>query len=126
MKRSKIIEITLAEKDGLLERIKANGLTAGDQETLTGLIEFNFWLQHNLQEKSISISRLKKMFGSSSEKRKNKKSDKDDKKADNASQPNDSTSADEQADIANEDNSSDASPEADPGSAHNCAQLCSK
>lgn len=119
MKRSKILGITIADKDGLLERIKANGLTAGDQEALTGLIEFNFWLQHNLQEKSISISRLQKMFGSSSEKRKKKKSDKEGNKADETSASNDSPNADEIEDTANEDNSSDAAPESDPGSATN-------
>jgi len=113
MKRSKIIEITLAEKDGLLERIKSNDLTVGDQEILTGLIEFNSWLQHNLQEKSISINRLQKMFGSSSEKRNKKKSDKDQNKS-GLSAPNDSSGAAEQADTSSEDNSSDAAPESDP------------
>jgi len=119
MKNCKIIEISLAEKDGLLERIKNNELTVGDQETLTGLIELNFWLQHSLQEKSISVNRLQKMFGSSSEKRKKKKTDKEQNKPDDSSVPNDGPSADEQADTPSEDNSSDAAPEPDSEPATN-------
>jgi transposase len=72
MKQPKIIEISIDDKDSLVERIKHNLLIDGDHEILTSLIEFNTWLQFSLQEKSISIWRLQKLFGSSSEKKSRK------------------------------------------------------
>ncbi len=90
MKQPKIIEISFVGKDSLIERIKNNLLIDGDCEILTSLIEFNTWLQFSLQEKKISIWRLQKLFGNSSEKKfsKNKgNSDKPETSKDNTEDP---------------------------------------
>lgn len=72
MKRPKPVELSLEERTGLIERVKNKTLTDNDAELIVGLIDFNMWLQHSLQEKSISINRLQKLFDGKTEKRKKK------------------------------------------------------
>ncbi len=68
------------QKD-LIERINTTSLPDSDKEVLTGLIEFNNWLQFSLHEKSISIHRLQNIFfGNSTESKKRKKKSKSDAK----------------------------------------------
>lgn len=64
--------MSFEERKDFIERIKIS-LTAGDAELVMGMMDFNEWLQLSVQEKSISINRLQKIFGKSSEKRKKKK-----------------------------------------------------
>ncbi len=94
MKKPKPIELSLEDRTALIERIKSN-MTAKDAEILTGIIDFNLWLQFSLEEKKISISKLQKIFGSSSEKRKKKTNDntsgKGENKADDKTPPSDNT-----------------------------------
>lgn len=71
MKRPATIELKLSDKPALLERIRRSNLLSSDQDIFIGLIECHEWLQFSLQEKSICISKLQKIFGSSSEKRSN-------------------------------------------------------
>jgi hypothetical protein len=78
------------DQNDLIVRIKQNdAISDHDKQILTGLIEFNNWLQFSVQEKSISISRLQNIFGNSSEKnnrkKKSKKSKSDDPSAKDAS-----------------------------------------
>lgn len=71
MKRLKSIELSLEDRQKLIERIK-NNMTSEDAEILTGIIDFNSWLQYSLEQKKISISKLQKIFGNTSEKNSNK------------------------------------------------------
>jgi transposase len=73
MQKPKPIEFSFKDREGLLERLKQSNMPAKDRELLTGLIEFNLWLQHSVEEKKITINKLQKMFGHSSEKRNKKK-----------------------------------------------------
>lgn len=104
MKQPKQIELTMEERTALIERIKNNALTAGDAEILTGIIDFNLWLQHSIQEKNISINKLKRAFGSNSEKRskgkKNKSSKGNDKSASQKESP--ATDSNERTNIETE------------------------
>ena len=71
MRNPKPIEMSKEEREALIERIKSNMSTA-DADILLGLIDFNLWLQHSVEEKKISIDRLRRTFGNTSEKRKTK------------------------------------------------------
>ena len=75
MKQPSRIEMSSGDQNNLIVRIKQNdAISDPDKQILTGLIEFNGWLQHTLQEKNISINRLKNLyFGNSSEHGKRKK-----------------------------------------------------
>lgn len=75
MKQPSRFEMSLGDQNDLIVRIKQNdAILDPDKQILTGLIEFNGWLQHTLQEKNISINRLKNLyFGNSSEHGKRKK-----------------------------------------------------
>ena len=82
MKKPKLVVLSSKDQDSLIERIKTANLPDNDKEILTGLIEFNNWLQFSVQEKSISIGRLQNIFGNSSEKCNRKKSKKKSKSND--------------------------------------------
>jgi len=115
MKKPKLVELSAKDRDGLIERIQTDNLTNSDKEIITGLIEFNGWLQFSLQEKNISINRLQKIFGSNSEKRKKKNnsttSSNGQNKDDNTSAQDDSYGADDQSGITDADTSADPTPE---------------
>lgn len=64
------ITLTLEESEALKERIRtSNSLSEADVKIVTGLITFNLWLQKQLSLAQLSISRLKKLFGISTEKK---------------------------------------------------------
>jgi len=113
MKRPKPIELSLEERKALIERIRSN-MTSEDAEILTGIIDFNSWLQYSLEEKKISINRLQKIFGNTSEKRpKQPKGNSDNNpstKASEASKQADNTPESESTvDLATEDTGNDSS-----------------
>jgi len=63
--------LTLEEAEALKERVKAvTVLSAADIRLLIGLVNFNVWLQKQLSLARLSIHRLKKIFGFSTEKKK--------------------------------------------------------
>jgi len=65
------ITLTLEEAEALKERVKAGAvLSESDVTIMVGLISFNIWLQKQLSLAKLSIHRLKKIFGFSSEKKK--------------------------------------------------------
>ncbi len=84
MDKPKLIQLSSEDQDGLFKRIWSDNLTYNDKEILTGLIEFNNWLQFNVQEKRISISRLQNIFSNSSEKNNRNKSKKKSKSKDSS------------------------------------------
>jgi hypothetical protein len=73
VQKPKPIEFNFKDREGLLERLNQSNMPVKDRELLTGLIEFNLWLQHSVEEKKIPINKLQKMFGHTSEKRDKKK-----------------------------------------------------
>ncbi len=119
MKRPKPIELSLEDRQKLIERIK-NNMTSEDAEILTGIIDFNSWLQYSLEQKKISINKLQKIFGSTSEKNLKKKKESSNKNAgkkadeagEHAGNPSDPEST---ADLATEnaDHDSTATPTTD-------------
>lgn len=68
------ITLTLEESEALKERVRnPHSLSDEDIKIMTGLITFNLWLQKQLSLAKLSISRLKKLFGISTEKKSLKK-----------------------------------------------------
>jgi len=66
----KQMTLTLVEAESLKERVSAGAvLSEKDITILTGLISFNIWLQKQLSLARLSIHRLKKLFGFSTEKK---------------------------------------------------------
>jgi hypothetical protein len=63
------IKLTAASADALRARIQANNLTDDDRRIMLGLISFSLWLEQQLHSAKLSIQRLKKLFGFSSEKK---------------------------------------------------------
>ena len=53
----------------LTARIQASNLKGSDQALMIGLIHFNLWLQERLKLAKLSIKRLKRLFGITSEKK---------------------------------------------------------
>lgn len=84
MKKPKLVVLSSKDQNGLIERIQTANLPDNDKEILTGLIEFNNWLQFSVKEKSISVSRLQNIFGNSSEKSNRKKGKKNSKSNDSS------------------------------------------
>ncbi len=117
MQKPKPIELSFKDREGLLERLKQSNMPAKDTELLTGLIEFNLWLQCSLEEKKISINKLQKMFGHTSEKRDKKNrqetSGKEENKNEDESASNDNDTAENSSDSA-ADESANTSPESTP------------
>jgi hypothetical protein len=90
MRKPKPIELSFKDREDLLERLKQSNFPEKDREIFTGLVEFNLWLQHSLEEKKISINKLEKMFGHSSEKRDKKKRQESSRKEDTGDGDDDS------------------------------------
>ena len=63
------ISLTAEEAEALKSRVSNNQLSATDIKIINGLIAFNIWLQNQLGLAKISINRLKKIFGFSTEKK---------------------------------------------------------
>ena len=68
MKHPKEIILTEAQIDTLRSTIQTLEIDALLKTILTGLLDNHIWLQHELHEKKISMSRLKSYFGIKSEK----------------------------------------------------------
>lgn len=62
------IELTQGQVDDLIEKIKRNELTDQDRDHLINLIYALRWMNQSLEEKSLSIRRLQKIFGIQTEK----------------------------------------------------------
>jgi hypothetical protein len=68
--KPKKINLTPAAAGLLKERVLAvQELSAADRDILVGLISFNFWLQQQLLTAKLTITRLKRLFGFSTEKK---------------------------------------------------------
>ena len=63
MEKPERIELTQAEADALIDRVKHKQLADSDYALLVGIVRFMFWLQHRLSESKISLRRLKAFFG---------------------------------------------------------------
>ena len=68
MKHPKEITLTEEKVDTLRSTIQTLEIDASLKTILTGLLDNHIWLQHELHEKKISMSRLKSYFGIKSEK----------------------------------------------------------
>lgn len=68
-----VISLTSDEVDALKARIRSHSLTEDDRELLTGVITWMLWLQTQLARSKLTILRLKKLFGFSTEKSPKKK-----------------------------------------------------
>ena len=71
LKEPKRVDLTKEEADALIDRVKSNQLTVSDRELLAGIVQFMLWLQHCLREARLSITRLRSLFGFSTEKKRN-------------------------------------------------------
>ena len=71
VKSSSDAKITLSNEDllGLETRLGLNQLTSTDLEILKSVLSFNGWLQGQLEDKSISILKLRTLFGIKTEKK---------------------------------------------------------
>ncbi len=74
-KTPEIIQLTEKEAQELIERTEQNNLSENDREIVVGLIKLSIWLSQQLLRAKISITRLKKIFGFTTEKRKTRNSD---------------------------------------------------
>ncbi len=63
------IQLSAEEIKELYERLAASNLSEEDKKAVSGLVDFTLWLSKQLQMAKISISRLKKIFGISTEKK---------------------------------------------------------
>ncbi len=70
MKKPKVVELNPDEMDSLENRIEQNQLTEKDRDLFLKLLHFCLWLQFQIQEAKLSIKRLSKLFGITSEKSK--------------------------------------------------------
>lgn len=68
MKSPGRIEVTQEQADEWIEKIKTNRLTEEDRERLVDLIHALGWLNRSLEEKSLSLQRLRNLFGIHTEK----------------------------------------------------------
>ena len=64
-----VISLTQQEVEALKKRIIESPLTASDQKIMLSVLSLNFWLQQKLANAQLSIVRLKKIFGFSTEKK---------------------------------------------------------
>jgi hypothetical protein len=63
-----IVSLTPKEAEAFKDRIVNSSLTKHDQKIVLALLSFNFWLQTQLSRAKLTILRLKKIFGLSTEK----------------------------------------------------------
>jgi len=71
VKSSSDAKIILSDEDllGLETRLELNQLTSADLEILKNVLSFNGWLQEKLEDKSVSILKLRNLFGIKTEKK---------------------------------------------------------
>lgn len=63
-----VVTLTPKEAEEFKDRIINSPLTEHDQKIVLALLSFNFWLQNQLERAKLTILRLKKIFGLSTEK----------------------------------------------------------
>ncbi len=63
------ITLTGDEAEALKSRILSSNLSESDQTLMAGLISFTLWLQAQLGWAKLSIQRLRRLFGFSTEKK---------------------------------------------------------
>lgn len=63
------IQLTAEQAQALQNRILVGNLTEADKKLICGLITFNLWLGRQLSTAKLTIARLKKLFGFSTEKK---------------------------------------------------------
>lgn len=63
------IALTSEQAEDLKSRINASPLSDDDRTLLVGLISFVLWLENQLNRAKLSITRLKSLFGVSTEKK---------------------------------------------------------
>lgn len=68
MKKPETIDISHAEAESLLSRLETNNLSDSDLKICSSALRMVFWMQGQLAEAKLSIRRLKRIFGISSEK----------------------------------------------------------
>jgi hypothetical protein len=66
--KPEIVSLTPKEAEEFKNRIATSSLTENDQKIVLALISFNFWLQTQLGRAKLTILRLKKIFGLTTEK----------------------------------------------------------
>lgn len=64
-----IVSLTQEEIEALKNRMADSSLAEHDQKIVLALLSFNSWLQNQLTQAKLSILRLKKIFGLSTEKK---------------------------------------------------------
>ena len=74
-KSVEIIQLSDASLEGIKSRLASNSLLEEDKPVLLAIVSAYVWLQRQLESAKLTIHRLKKMFGFSTEKR-NKPSEK--------------------------------------------------
>jgi hypothetical protein len=73
--KPEIVSLTIEEAEAFKQRIANSALMEKDQQIILALLSFNFWLQAQLERAKLTILRLKKIFGLSTEKKKSKAAD---------------------------------------------------
>lgn len=63
MKRPKRLDFTAEEVESLISRIESQNLEVNDFPLLADLVRAMIWMENSLREKSLSIVRLKSVFG---------------------------------------------------------------
>lgn len=64
-----IVSLTQEEAEAFKKRIVNSSLAEHDQKIVLALLSFNFWLQTQLGRAKLTILRLKKIFGLTTEKK---------------------------------------------------------
>lgn len=70
MKSPEIIELSVETLEGVKSRLASSSLLEEDKSFLLAIVSAYVWIQAQLQSAKLTIHRLKKMFGFSTEKRK--------------------------------------------------------
>jgi len=72
-----VISLTHEDAEAFKKRIINSSLAEQDQKIIFSLLSFNFWIQNQLERAKLTILRLKKIFGLPTEKKKPKKTDRE-------------------------------------------------
>ena len=99
----KQIKLTSDEVKALEKRVKQSNLSHDDAKLLLGLLSFTLWLQERLSRAKLSIKRLRKLFGFTTESHKKSKHDKN--------KPDESTPDNDPVDVSTIDNNETAAAE---------------
>ncbi len=67
--KPEVVSLTAQEADALKARVSSKRLTDEDIKTITGLVTFSLWLQTQLSYAKLTIHRLRRLFGMTTEKK---------------------------------------------------------